>query len=179
MTEPQLPERTTYRVGEPFHPDMTNWPEGQQFELRFGLPGLLLFYPNPRPDEVLAVARRHISLALFAEADQLLLLYQVGATEWAEAAFTPHLAGPDFVLPAVDRELPMPVFLIDANTGIIAALCAVTLERRFVEVLHAALTRQLAWPWDEAAYDARLAELRGRFPHPGDLLVRAQVLHQA
>ncbi|GMA17762.1 hypothetical protein E5F05_04345 (plasmid) [Deinococcus metallilatus] len=83
------------------------------------------------------------------------------------------------MLPAVDRELPMPVFLIDANTGIIAALCAVTLERRFVEVLHAALTRQLAWPWDEAAYDARLAELRGRFPHPGDLLVRAQVLHQA
>lgn len=62
--------------------------------------------------------------------------------------------------------------LVDADTGLVRVLRAITLSPGFTRLLHGAIAQQLADPWDERAYDRTLASIYQRFP-ASRALVRA------
>lgn len=169
-----------YRVGTPYHPDRAAWPEVAQYTYRASGHELVLFLAGPTADEIEAAARGTSEFAVYAEGDLLLLLYRFGrpgrGIPWSDAPSSWHL------VPEAERALPPPagvaephalltVTLVDAATGIIRALRAVTLPPALTAALHLAIRDQAERPWPGGdAYDAALAGLYRRYPTTEALL---------
>lgn len=163
-----MAELHAYRVGEPYIPGRTSYPEAVQYSYRGGAHELLMWLADPLEREVRDIARGDCELALFVEQPLLILLYRFGKTlPWSDAPFAFHL------VPQAERSLPEPtgvaephallqVTLVDAVTGIVRALRMIALLPAFTTALHLAIRDQAAAPWDPAAYDRALAALFGR-----------------
>lgn len=173
------PEWHALQVGQPYHPQRTRWPEGAHYAYRAGHHELLLFLDSPTAREIAAVRTGAPQCALYTDdaAGLLVLLYQFGASvPWSDAPFSWHL------LPAAERVVPplsgageesralLQAVLVDAATGTVQAIRAVTLTPAFTAQLHAAIRRQAARPWDRAAYDRALDALYQRYPTTRALL---------
>lgn len=167
---------TAYRVGALYHPSRRSWPEVAQYSYRGGGHELVLFLRQPTSREVRAARQCLASFAFYADQDLLVLLYAFGdGLPWSDAPFSWHL------VPEAERILPpetggeeralLSVVLVNAATGIIRALRAVTLSPTFTRLLHDTIREQAARPWPgDAAYDAELAALYQRYPSTAKLL---------
>lgn len=171
------------RVGQPYHPGRKRWPEGAEYNYRAGGHELAIRLSRPMPAEIEGVRRGQSEFALYASGDQLLLLYRFGAPgaglPWSDAPYSWHEA------PAEQRQLLpetegaaralLTVVLLDADTGLIRALRAVTFSPAFTTALHAAIRAQAGQPWSEALYDANRALLYGRYPTTEALLAACAI----
>ena len=168
----------TYSVGQPYNPTITRWPECALYSYRSGEHELLLFLEGPSKGECLAVKKGDAKFALLLEGDVIFLLYSFGAQlPWSDAPFSYHLVeAAERTLPPLDigqqERALLSVTLIDAATGLIRAMRALSLSHRFTEQLHAAIHRQAARTWSgRAAYQSQVDEVRRRYRTP-DLMAR-------
>jgi hypothetical protein len=173
-----------YEVGQLYHPNRTEWPEAVEYNYRAGEHELHLFLADPTPAEIQGVRIGSAEFSLYIERDLLVLLFQFWegqevdeeptptlgvALPWSDAPYNWWLNAPE------DRTLPNPeptdverallhVTLVNARTGIILALRAVTFSPEFTQHLNAAIRRQARTSWDPIRYDKALAALYRRYP---------------
>jgi hypothetical protein len=167
-----------YKVGELYIPGRTSWPEAGEFNYRGGEHELRLFWPNPSPEEVGAVAKGPAQFALFVDGTQIIFLYRFGTQPWSDAPYTWHRVAPaERVEPALlsaDERVLLSVILVDAATGLIHVLRAVSLSHEFSRRLHDEIRQQAAAPYNASIYDRHLAQIYGR--NSSDDLVRRSVV---
>lgn len=153
-----------YSVGELYHPGRTNWPECAQYSYRSGADELLLFLRDPNPAEVKSVRKGDADFALVVRPPLLVLCYRFRpAIPWSDAPYSWHLVAPEQqTAPPFEVDQPhalLSVMLIDAATGIIRAIRALTFSPDFTAALQVAIAEQAAQPWDQRQYDDALAAL--------------------
>ncbi|MBI3654031.1 MAG: hypothetical protein HY231_23620 [Acidobacteria bacterium] len=160
-----------YEVGKLYHPARTQWPEVTQYNFRAGQHELVLFLNNPTPREREALRRLPCEFGLRVEQDVIFLLYRFGGdVPWSDAPYSIHL------VPESERQIPAPelsaetrtllqVVLVDARTGLIVAMRAVTLSPEFTAALQHAIYEQHERPWIGAsAYDAQIQQAYEKYP---------------
>jgi hypothetical protein len=184
-------EGHVYEVGQFYDPLRRQWPEGAQYGYRSGGHELLLFFRTPSSREVRAVEFGPAEFALVAEGPLLVLLYQFRvvpypgarlamAIPWSAAPFTIHRVPTDErVLPELpddpEQRAVLGIILIDADTGIIRAMRAVTFSPAFTAELEEAIRQQAALPYDSDSYGRLQAALERRYPTTEVLLSIARV----
>ena len=168
-----------FEVGKPYIAGRVNWPEGAEYNYHAGAHELRLFINSPSPKEIAAVSNWTSEFALAVEPPVILFLYRfVYGIDWRDAPYSWHL------VPADQRTLPDPegpetgaplhVILVDAGSGLVRALRAVTFSPEFTRTLHGAIRVQAESPWPgQAAYDAAVADLRLSYLNFADLRRRA------
>lgn len=155
-----------YEVGK-LYTARTHWPELAQYNYRGGEHELVLFFNHPTPEEIHDVARGEVDFALYERGAQIVMLYRFGqALPWSDAPYSIHL------VPTEERVLPpetaegaelLHVVLVNAATGIIAALRAIAIPQDFLQVLYSAIHRQAALPFTRAIYNGELESLFARY----------------
>ncbi len=152
-----------YEVGKPYSANRQQWPEFGEYNFRGGEHELRLFWDRPSTQEIADVARGRAEFGLFVEDDLIIFLYRFGHGEWSDAPFSIHMVpASECVLPQPltgEQRIALNVVLVSANDGIVQALRFVSLSPEFSQRLHTAITAQAAMPFDQAAYDARLARI--------------------
>jgi hypothetical protein len=151
-----------------------------QYNFRDGAHELLLWLGSPSPAEVADIRQGEAEFALVVEPPVIVLLYRFGRSiRWSDAPYSWHR------VPAGQRTLPEPlpegeegrallqIVLVDAATGIVRALRAVTLAPAFTAALHLAIREQARQPWDSNAYDRALQRLYARYPTSEAMLAQA------
>lgn len=152
-----------FKVGQPYHPSRLEWPECVQYNYRGGQHELLLFFASPTAKEVRGVRQGRADFAVLWEPPVVVFLYRLeGACGWSHQPFSWHL------VPEGERQLPpgeggglalLNVVLIDAATGLVRALRAVTMSEKTTARLHSAIREQAAAEWKPAAYAAAVDRL--------------------
>jgi hypothetical protein len=155
MNNPHL-----YEVGKLYHTNRTKWPENVEYNYRGGAHELRLFYPSPTDSEIAAVRSGEARFALYPYLDVIFFCFKFGDHPWSDSPYNIHLVG------EAERQLPSDVdnaeqrallttFMIDANTGILKAMRAVSLSSAFTRTLHAAIWKQHEQPFPPD-YDAQI-----------------------
>jgi hypothetical protein len=169
-------------VGKLYAPGVTSWPERGEFLLYDAGLELRLFFGSPTPREVNAVRKGPCRFALKVEGDVLFLLYQFGTEDevpWSDVPFTWHLVPEDRrTLPSAqdtgETRAVLQTVLIDASTGIVRAIRAVSLSPDFTRALLGAIRVQASTPWPgRADYERQLADVYRRYPTTEALLASA------
>jgi len=170
---------TMYVVGQPYVPGRTQWLETVDYHYRVGGHELRLFFESPSPTEVAAVSEGRGEFALYAEDDVIFLGYRFEPLGWSDQPFSWHLVPEDErILPPEDHpeaRAMLFVILVDALTGLVRAMRALTFSPAFTRALHGAIRAQAARPWpgnDE--YARQLRALYGRLGSSDALAAQAQ-----
>ena len=108
------------------------------------------------------------------------MLYRFGhGVDWSDAPYSIHLVQPqeDRILPpeVVDAGVILNIVLVDASTGIIKALRAISMPPGFTQPLHKAIREQAAMPFTRAAYNGELESLYKGYP--SEILARMAPVH--
>lgn len=169
-----------YRVGALYLPGRTSWPEGTDYSYRSGGHELRLFWRSPSASEVRNVKSGPASFALSIHGPVIFLLYRFGGMPWSDQPFTIHL------VPEDQRAVPPPTgisegrallttILVDASTGIVRVLRALSWSPAFTAAMHLAIREQDAAGWPgQAAYDRALADTYRHYPTADALLATAR-----
>ena len=169
-----------YVVGQPYIPGRTSYPEAIQYNYRGGHE-LLAWLQSPTAREVRDWRQGVAQFALYVEQPVIVLLHRFGDQPWSDSPFAWHRVPEDERhLPPTGQEMEMreprallQVTLVDADTGIVRVLRAVSWSPAFTAAVHLAIHDQAAAPWDSDAYDAALAAIYARYPATTDLLAAA------
>lgn len=167
-----------YRVGHPYHPGVGQWPEAAQLRITPAGVELALFWSRPAPGESAAV-RAGVAQFAWVDTERIaVLLARFGEDEdaWVDCPYHPAQdpqARPPVV--AAGQPLLVRVVLVDADTGVVAALRALTWPPGFAHRVAQTVNRLLAVPAAPAAIDAVLDALYIRYPHTDDLLLAHDV----
>jgi hypothetical protein len=139
-----------------------HWPEVAQYNYRGGAHELVVFYERPTSAEVYAFRSGTCEFGLFTRGNVIWLLSKFGDLPWQDHPFSWHL------VPERERDLPsadlekqvramLQVVLVDAATGIVRVLRAVTWSPDFTRAMHAAIREQASKVWDPRAHDVTIA----------------------
>lgn len=148
MSAPRLHE---YRVGALYHPDRTRYDEISQYNYWAGGHELLIFVASPTRSEMQAMQKGPWEFGLMVRPEVLFLLYKPGSMPWSDAPYSwwrvkerlPEEALPPFELPTPASRALLTLIVIDADTGIIRLLKAITFSPGFSRALHAAIRGQI------------------------------------
>jgi hypothetical protein len=148
-----------------------------EYNFRGGAHEIMLALQRPREEEVRAIRNHPVRFALVEKGNLILLLHKFGRLPWGESGFSIHR------VPPADRQLPrlteeeehalLTVTLIDRANGRVVALRALTFSAHFTRVLHEAIHRQHALPYDRYSYEAAVRGLHDAYPRTEDLLPEA------
>ena len=174
----------TYTVGQLYNPKRRHWPEASQLYWRDGAHELVLFLASPSPEEVQDIRDGRLELALLPYRSALFLLYQFGRMPWSDVPYNIHLVervmGPQVLpsrLDSPDDETYrawLHVVLVDAVTGIVQALRAVSMSPAFTRRLHQEIRaqREVEWP-GHFQHDLAIQTMYEHFPTSQGMLVEA------
>ena len=166
-----------YVVGKPYNPSRRQWEERYVYQYRQGGHELLIFLKSPTKEEVKAVESGTPEFALFVQQPTIWFLsrFAPGLT-WSDTPYSWHLVlGDEKQIPQeFEREgqrMLLSVLLIDADTGILRAMRAVSLSPDFSRALHAAIQTQIetGYPGDDA-FGRNITRVYGRYPDTGLML---------
>lgn len=126
-----------YEVGKPYHPSVHRWPEGSEYNFAAGEHVLLLRLNRPSAEEIHAVRKARAEFGLLVEPPVIALCYRfLPGLPWSDAPYSWHLLKakrPEMAVLPIGWEEGSPhtrailhVILIDAATGIIRAMRALT-----------------------------------------------------
>ncbi len=161
-----------YEVGKPYSATRKVWPEAVDYNYRGGEHELRLFWTQPSVGEVYEVSKSRADFAMLVDEGVIFMLYKFGTMQWSDAPFTIHL------VPEEERVIPGPkhgqhallqVVLVDAATGIIKTLRAVTFSPEFTTALEGAIREQAKRPWDQAAHDMAIQRAYAKYPQSKDM----------
>ena len=166
-------------IGQPYVEGKTKLVERGEYRFRAGGHELLLCLRNVTPEEVEAVRSAEAEFALVVFGDVLFFLYRFGfELPWGATPYSWHL------MPAGERELPLPslnlksrdqlqVILVDAATGLVRAIRAVTFSAQFTRMLHLAIHQQALRPWQAESYEADVRAAYRTYPFSHRMLSAA------
>jgi len=163
-----------YAVGQPYHPDRTRWPEVAQLRLTPAGADLTVFLATPTSAEIAGVRDGRAQFGWIDAEHTAVLAYRFHpGIPWSDAPYTPHREVTAAHVPDTNpgEHLLLHVVLVDAATGLVAAMRAVTWPHRFVAAVRSTVARLATATFSPAAADANLAELFARYPAT-DALVR-------
>lgn len=167
-----------FQVGALYNPNRTQWPECAQFMFRGGGTEMVLFFLSPTEDEIEGVRKGRAEFAVAVHEGVIFFCYQFGrypaatgaSIPWSDATFSWWL------VPEGERSLPNPepttdernlmvIHLVDASTGILLVIRAVSLPPPLSSALNSAIRDQASRPWGgAAAHDAAIARVYRKFP---------------
>jgi len=163
-------------VGQLYHPRRTRWPEVGEYNYRAGAHELRLFWASPSKNEIRGVRKGKPQFALLWQPPVVWFLYHFssGGCPWSDAPYSIHL------VPEAERVPPEPqtgaqrsllqVVLIDADTGIVQALRAVTFAPLFSQRLARVIQEQWEQPFARAAYAAAIQTTYAQYSETEALL---------
>lgn len=174
-----------YQVGKLYHPGRRQWPERIVYEFRGGGHELLLFLASPSSREIEAVRSGETEFGIILDPPVIVVLSRfslqgkpVSTSDspyswWLSAEEERALPNPE---PTEAERIVLSVTLIDAATGIIKVLRALTLSPEFSRLLHQAIRDQAATPYPgNAVYAAALDRLYRRYGSPESMLAKSLV----
>jgi hypothetical protein len=150
------------KVGQPYAPGRRSWPEGADYHFRAGEHELRVFLVRPTPKEVAAVESGPVEFGMFAEPEGLFLVSRFGrfGSLSFDTSYQWHRVDPDERVPPPPHEETSPalrallsIIFVDASTGLVRALRAVTYSPEFSRAIHRAIADQAATPFDALAHD--------------------------
>lgn len=149
-------------VGKPLNPHINSWPPMPEYNFSDGSHELIISYARPRPQEIAAVREARAHFAFTVIRDIIVFQYRFGAAmPWSDCGYSWHRVSeeartlPD--MPAPGERAMLYVIFIDANTGIVKALRALTFSHTFTKRLHKAIQEQAARPFpDDYAQQAEM-----------------------
>jgi hypothetical protein len=160
-----------YSVGRPYDSRRTTWPEGADFNYRGGEHELRIFLEGATPREIEAVRSGPVDFGFFSEPEGLFLITRFGPSLSFDCSYSWHRVDP------AERTLPPPseetrpelralchIILVEATTGVILALRAVSFSPEFTRALHRAIADQAAGSFDPAAHRQWADRMTRRFP---------------
>lgn len=156
-----------YEVGKLYSATRTRWPEAVEYNYRGGAHELRMFLTRLTAQDIDAIANGPMRLGLLVEPPVIMLVYRFGeAVPYSDAPYSIHMVPegertPPSDINADERQL-LQIILVSAETGIIRALRVVTFTETFSRRLHQAIRDQLAAPFDQVAYDRKLAAIYRR-----------------
>lgn len=139
------------QVGQPLNPTIYSWPPMPEYNFLDSGHELILSFPRPRPQEITAVWEATAHFAFTVVGDIIVFQYRFGgALPWSDCGYNWHRVSEDIRtlpdMPAPGERAMLRVILIDANTGIVKALRALTFSHTFIKRLHQAIREQAARP---------------------------------
>ena len=149
------------QVGKPYDPRRRSWPEGANYNFRFGAHELRIFLAGARPREVEAIRSGPVEFGFFAEPEGLFLITRFGTRmsfecsyHWQRAA---EATGDRTLPPAWEETSPelralLAIILIEATSGVVLALRTVTFSPEFTRAIDRAIADQAAGPYDPAGH---------------------------
>jgi hypothetical protein len=146
-----------FEVGKPYIPGKTRWPEGAEYNLLDSGHELRLFFKRPSKKEIEDIRRGATEFGLMIEEEIIFLLVRFGRLNWLDAPYSIHMVPPDR-RPDLTTELGpetralLQCFLVDASSGILHVLRAVSLSPEFTRELYAAIGGQKKQPVTPDAY---------------------------
>jgi hypothetical protein len=147
-------------VGKPYHPGRQAWPDGTDYDYRSGEHELRIFLADPMAKEVAAVESGPVEFGMFAEPEGLFVVTRFGRTLSFDCSYQWHRVDPaERVLPPPHEETSpalralVSIILVDATTGIVRALRAVSYSPEFTRAIHRAIAGQAAAPFDAPAHE--------------------------
>lgn len=160
-----------YTVGGLFDSNKTFWEEGTEYNYAADQHVVKLVWKQLTLAEVAAVDHGPLQFALFADEEQIILFLKLGKVSgWSEMPYTIwRVHEDDRIVPAEPDpkvHAAITIFLVQAETGRIAAMRFLTISPVMTTALLMAIRYQASRPFNQAYYDARLAELRQRYPTP-------------
>jgi|SRR6185436_9933492 len=171
-----------YAVGSLYHPDRRSWPEATNYNYRGGHHELLVFMPGPSPRELRAWREGTWQFGLVARPELLFLLFKPGDMPWSDAPYSwwqvkramPEEALPPFELPNPTSRAMLSAILVDAATGIVRVIKAISFSPEFSRALHGAITEQMATEISAADYNRAVDRYYRIYPQTDPhLLMRA------
>jgi hypothetical protein len=153
---------TGLAVGRLYNPRVREWPERPHLRLAPRFCELALFYPGLGAGEIAQVRYGEAVFAWVDGGPASVLCFKFGDLDWADCTYEPHLA------PASERGAPrltedghlvVGIVLVEATTGVVAALRAVGWPPGFSAAVTGTVTRQLAARRDDDAAAAVLGRL--------------------
>jgi hypothetical protein len=142
------------QVGKPLNPTINSWPSMPEYNFIDGSHELVISYANPHPKEIEAVweATAHFAFTIIRD----IIVFQFrfgGALPWSDCGYNWHLVPADARtlpdMPAPGERAMLRVIFIDANTGIVKALRALTFSHTFTKRLHKAIREQAERPFPD------------------------------
>jgi hypothetical protein len=147
-------------VGKPYQGEIPT-SDATQYNYRGGQHEMLIFMSRPLSTELEAIQRGTWQFGLLVRPEVLFLLYKPGSMPWSDAPYSwwqvkrrlPEEAVEPFDLPTEHSRALLTVIVVDAATGLVAAIKGVTFSPGFTQALHDAIRAQMAHEVSAAAYD--------------------------
>jgi hypothetical protein len=161
-----------YKVGGLYNPARRTWPETPLLLVPMNQAAeLVLFMRRPTAGEIQAVRTGRADFAWVKADDFGVLAYRfTPGIPWSDTPYNPHRdVRPDGHTPGIapgDGHLLVQIILVDAATGIIAAMRQLTFPPRFVAAMRDDIDRLLDKPFSETAYLRGVEALYARYPRP-------------
>jgi hypothetical protein len=169
------------KVGKPYPFGSPPYPEIPEYSYTSAGHQLQLFFNAPTAAEIRAVQNDPVELAVTVFEETIFLLFRFGAGEaigWSDAGFSIHLVSPDRrALPdppeSAEARALIPIYLVDAQTGIVRALRVLTLPSQVTTALVHAIREQSRQAWSgEEAYRRKASDIYRQYSVK-DLLAHA------
>jgi hypothetical protein len=151
-------------VGKPYAPWRTTWPEGADYNFRGDQHELRIFLEGATPREIAAIGSGPVEFGLLSEPSGLglFLVTRFGETTFACSYSwyrTARATGDRTWPPLWEETSPelralLHIILVEATTGIVLALRAVSFSPEFTRAIHRAITQQAAAPDHRGAHEA-------------------------
>jgi hypothetical protein len=172
------PDLHLLEVGKPYDPRRTVWPEGADYNFRGGHE-LRIFLGRATPAEVEAVRFGPVEFGFcpvefgsFAEPAGLVLVARFGPSLSFDCSYHWHrmaeATGDRSLPPAAEETSPdlralLSVILVEATTGTVLVLRAVTFSPEFTRSLHKAIADQAGGAYDRAGHRRWVEALTARY----------------
>jgi hypothetical protein len=147
-------------VGKSYDPARRRWPEGADYNYRSGGHELRLFLGGATPAEVAAIRSSPVEFGFFAEPEGLFLITRFGTRmsfdrsyHWQRVAAEERTLPPPSEETSPELRALCTIILVEATTGVVLALRAVTFSPEFTRAIHRAIGDQVGAPYDRAAHE--------------------------
>jgi len=172
----QRPERQPgpihpYIVGKPYHPTRRHWPEAADYNYRAGGHELRIFLPRATSREINAIESGRIEFGLMVELPEIFVISRFHGPDGRlvtsfDCSYSWHRVSPEERTdpPAWEDTKPqlralLSIILVEATSGVILALRAVTYSPEFTRSFHRAIADQAQLPYDPAEHDRAVADI--------------------
>ena len=154
-------------VGTLYVPGKTHWPEATEYNYYANGHELRFFLNNIAPGEKMDIKKAVAKFGLLIEGPVIFLLYEIGKIN-GDAPYSWHLVPENLKprpgIPEGREQALLQIHLIEASTGILQVLRAVTLSHNFTLKLHLAIEEQRRQKFNSTQYNQVLREVYARHP---------------
>jgi hypothetical protein len=152
-------------VGKPYSAERWAWPEGADYNFREGGHELRIFLRHATAKEVAAIDSGPVEFGLLAEPSGLglFLVTRFGRTTSFDCSYSWHrmarVTGEKTMPPPSEETSPelralVAIILVEATTGVVLALRAVTFSPEFTRAIHRAIAQQAAGTFPPGRHEA-------------------------